>query len=665
MLCSDAPSVRWVRGAGWCGALGLVVVAVAWTARAEEDGPHACDAAEGPGCEAPSLPASSVTPRGAVLFVWPALKEPLYGDADAAPWRDALGRVRAGRAPDAGPRSEPRSEAALFLAADLTLLRAAAGGGDYESAATAYEHALREAPDFADAARAWFLLGQAELALGFTPEAGAAFRELVRRFPASPLLDDARLGQAAALRLRRRPREARRIVEAVLAHACGQVRCRAALEAAAETRAADTPAAAADAYRGVAGTCPELRALPGFPLDYAEALALAGDVDGARRVLAHAGHMPRAADDEARLRLLAGRLAADAAGARAEYEQALAQRPAPALAVEAKMRLALLEAERTPERTVQALADLAATPAPHALRAVVLGEAAEVAASAGRFEQALALLARAAALGPEGAAQAAGRRAEILARWLAALDAQGDAAGVATVYAAYTTEVEESAAPAGRATVAHALGRLGLHRAAFRVLGARADGPREPAVAVTLAEEAFASGDLGSARKLLARLEASGLRPDLAERTHRLGARVALAAGDLERAAAEATAADDLGVRAEVATALLGAPGGAAQASALLQAAPAPPASVLLTAAAAAAAEGAWNTAADTYARALAAGATAPERMRAAAGLVRIAHARGEPARATAALAALRATDDDLARRVGRALEKRGAGHGS
>src|SRR5207245_832727 len=99
-------------------------------------GARARDAAEGPGCEASSLPASSVTPRGAVLFVWPALKEPLYGDADAAPWRDALARVRAGRAPDAGPRSEPRSEAALFLAADLTLLRAAAGGGDYESAAT-------------------------------------------------------------------------------------------------------------------------------------------------------------------------------------------------------------------------------------------------------------------------------------------------------------------------------------------------------------------------------------------------------------------------------------------------------------------------------------------------------------------------------------------------
>src|SRR5207245_2319182 len=120
--------------------------------------------------------------------------------------------------------------------------------------------------------------------------------------------------------------------------------------------------------------------------------------------------------------------------------------------------------------------DLAATPAAHALRAVVLGEAAEVAARAGRFEQGLALLGRATALGADGMAQAEGRRAEILARWLAALDARGDAAGVATVYAAYATEVQ-NAAPADRATVAHALGRLGLHRAAVRVLATWACGP--------------------------------------------------------------------------------------------------------------------------------------------------------------------------------------------
>jgi len=63
MPCSRAPSVRRVRGAGCCGALVLVlvlvlvvvVVVVAGTARAEEDGPLARDAAEGPGREARSL----------------------------------------------------------------------------------------------------------------------------------------------------------------------------------------------------------------------------------------------------------------------------------------------------------------------------------------------------------------------------------------------------------------------------------------------------------------------------------------------------------------------------------------------------------------------------------------------------------------------------------
>src|SRR5439155_469688 len=97
-----------------------------------------------------------------------------------------------------------------------------------------------------------------------------------------------------------------------------------------------------------------------------------------------------------------GRGAAHRRGRARARERARAQKPAPARAVEAKMRLALLAAERTPERTVEALADLAATPAAHALRAVVLGEAAEVAARAGRFEQALALLGRAAALGADG-----------------------------------------------------------------------------------------------------------------------------------------------------------------------------------------------------------------------------------------------------------------------
>src|SRR5439155_1313642 len=76
-------------------------------------------------------------------------------------------------------------------------------------------------------ARGRFMLGQANLLLGFGPEAGAAFADLVRHDPQSPLAGDARLGQAAALRLRRRPTEARRLLDAVLAEASGALLCRA------------------------------------------------------------------------------------------------------------------------------------------------------------------------------------------------------------------------------------------------------------------------------------------------------------------------------------------------------------------------------------------------------------------------------------------------------
>src|SRR5439155_1098862 len=162
-------------------------------------------------------------------------------------------------------------------------LDASAGRGGWVEAATAYERALREAADFADAGRGWFQLGEARLALGFGPEAGAAFREVARRDGA--LRVDARVGEAAALRVRGRAR----------------------------------------------------------PL-----------------------------------------------GA------------SPALALEARMRAALLDASEHPDAAARALATLAAEPAPRALRAAILGEAAEAAARAGRFEDALGLLDRAAGLGRDG-----------------------------------------------------------------------------------------------------------------------------------------------------------------------------------------------------------------------------------------------------------------------
>src|SRR5207249_3173316 len=238
-----------------------------------------------------------------------------------------------------------------------------AGAGDYLAAVTGYERALREAPDFPDAARGRFMLGQANLLLGFGPEAGAAFADLVRHDPQSPLAGDARLGQAAALRLRRRPTEARRLLDAVLAEASGALLCRARGEEVAEARAAGSPAEAARAYRRLVAVCPAALQDPVTRGDYAEALAAAGD---------------------------------------------------------------------TAER-------------------------------AGRFEEALGLLERAATLGPEGAAQADGRRAEILGRWVAALGGADDAAGVAAVYAAYATDIDAAAAPEDALAIARALGRLGLH----------------------------------------------------------------------------------------------------------------------------------------------------------------------------------------------------------
>src|SRR6185295_12826581 len=102
--------------------------------------------------------------------------------------------------------------------------------------------------------RALFVLGQIDLALGLGPEAGIAFAELARRFPSSPLLLDARIGLASSLRLRRRTAEARALVDDVLAHASGEVGCRARREQAA---LASTPAAAVDAMRRLAEACPK------------------------------------------------------------------------------------------------------------------------------------------------------------------------------------------------------------------------------------------------------------------------------------------------------------------------------------------------------------------------------------------------------------------------
>jgi len=502
------------------------------------------------------------------------------------------------------------------------------------------------------------MLGQANLLLGFGPEAGAAFADLVRHDPQSPLAGDARLGQAAALRLRRRPTEARRLLDAVLAEASGALLCRARGEEVAEARAAGSPAEAARAYRRLVAVCPAALQDPVTRGDYAEALAAAGDRDAAQAVLAAA---PPPGDP--RLDLLAGRLAADAGdveAARTAYERVLGKRASDAVVTEAKMRLALLDAAGDPARATAALLGLAGEAQTPALRAALLGTAADTAARAGRFEEALGLLERAATLGPEGAAQADGRRAEILGRWVAALGGADDAAGVAAVYAAYATDIDAAAAPEDALAIARALGRLGLHPSAVLLLElARERSASRPEVEVALAEETLAAGDVAAARTVARRLLAGRLPAELLPRARAVAARAALATGDVAAAAELASGTMDAGLEADVGRALV-AGGNPAAACALV--APAvvdreAPARVLLVAGAAAAAEGVWDAASEAYDRALGAG-DGTERLEAAAGLARLALARGDRTAARSALARAGDLKDALVRRAASAADR-------
>src|SRR5207244_11310753 len=157
---------------------------------------------------------------------------------------------------------------------------------------------------------------------------------------------------------------------------------------------------------------------------------------------------------------------------------------------------------------------------------------------AGRCEGERGRLGRAARLGPEGAAQADGRRAEIIGRWVTALGAADDATGIAAVYAAYSTDIHASAAPEDALAIARALGRLGLHPSAVRLLGLVAErGTSRPEVELARAEETLAAGDAAAARRLASRLLAGQLPAEMLPRARAVAARAALAAAGLAAAA--------------------------------------------------------------------------------------------------------------------------------
>jgi len=236
------------------------------------------------------------------------------------------------------------------------------------------------------------------------------------------------------------------------------------------------------------------------------------------------------------------------------------------------------------------------------------------------------------------------------------------------VYAAYTTAIETRASAEERLSIGRALGALGLHAAAVRVLRRGAREPGGAALRAALAEEALASDDLDRARAAAARVLADLPRPDVATRARTVLARAALRAGNVDAAATIAAEGSDLELRAEIARALLPRPDGAARASALLLPLPTDddvPTDALLAAGGAALAESAWSLAAETYRRALAVAPDGPARAEAAAGLARAARGSGERAAAARALATLADVEDGrdaaLFRRVAATVAARGA----
>lgn len=569
-----------------------------------------------------------------VRMAWPDLEAPEYAHGDAMPLRDALARWRRDGTLPPVPPAVPASTAASYLRADTLLVRAAAGVENGLGAIAAYEHALRTAPDFRDAGRGYLALGFASLWMGLAPEGHAAFNLLVERLPASPEAPYARIGQAIALRARGRLDAARKALDTVSVGLEGDARCEAQLERGRQARAAGKAGAAAETLRRVATDCPQTIAMPDAFADYADAVAASGAREEAR-VLLGAARTPRSPEEDARLDLLRGELeaeAGDADAARLAYERVLGRKVARATRLEAEMRLALLGGTGDPRRRVARLEELSHEAAPVSLRAALLGEAAETLAASGRYEEAMLQLEQAATLGPEGQAQADGRRTELLGRWLARLRTEQDWPAMATVYAAYATDVRQVATPEDRRALADAFRRLGLAGPALSLLVADATS-RVPADRLVYAETALDAGADDDARAAVSRMEPRTLDPALAARLGHVRARLALRAGDVDAAATALDAYPDPALAADVATALLAVAD--EQAS-----------------------HGQWPAAAATYRRILGTAVGGAPRTAAAAGLARAALAQGDGGAAAVALDETASSGAELAKRAAAALAR-------
>jgi tetratricopeptide (TPR) repeat protein len=565
-----------------------------------------------------------------VRWIPPALDTALYADDACASLRDMLARWQTdGTAPDAPMPGVPGSAAAAHLAADALLVRAAMGQDDPLAAIAAYERAARDFPDFADAPRAQLMAGVMALWLELGPEASSSFGLFLDRFSGHALAPYARIAQATALRIRHRPKDAARALGAVLPSAAGDVRCEARLEEARQARDPAAPERAATLFRGLAIECPQTMTMPQVLRDHASALAAAGARGEARALLA-APRTSRGADEDAALDLLTGTLAQDDRDlntARIAYERVLGRRASKTFITEAEMRLAVLDG---PKRALDRIEKLAAEPGAPGVRASLLVEASRTELQAGHYQQALAVLDRATNVDPAIEGEADAQRALTFRTWVGNLAEVSDWTGIAVVYAGWSTQIHRLATADDRLVIAGAFERLGLPAVAADVMRVGVTSG-DPSARIAYAEVALRDADVPGARAAVVKIEPRKLDPALAARLGRVRARIALADGDLQGAETGLAAYPDAALAEEVARAQI-------------------------QAAETATSSGAWDDAIVMYRRVLGGTATGPTRTSAAAGLARVALARGDAALAAVALDEVTATGSPLARRIAAAI---------
>lgn len=580
-----------------------------------------------------------------VPFLSPDLNQPAYRVAAAEPFQALLARWMAGERPTNKLAPVPESPATAYLAADVMFLLAATDQEEWFRAIESYERALAADPTFFDAARAQMLVGLIHLHLQFAPEAEGAFTLVQRRYPTSPWVAWAGIYRASALRLRHHGQFARQALARAAAGATGAFACNARLEEVAQRRSEGRLADAATLFRELAATCPDTMRVPGRLLDYASVLAAAGLTGEARMVLS-APRERGAPVEEAELRLLAGRLAVtegDDEAARINFDAVVGLTVPDSYKTDADLQIVLMDAPRNPERALTALAGLERRRATPEVMSSVLGEHAALLARLGRYADALATVDRADDIGPVGRDEAQRRRGEILGSWIRMLRDRNDTSGIATVYAAYATVVHDVLTPSDRMIVTSALSELGMHAEAAR-LSMRSGERVPPELAIVLAEESLAAGDLTTARASARPLIVGTGSAEVKARARAVVGRVALADKDLEGATAGLAGMADPALRGDVARAWLAREDGTPRAwevlLPVLAAATPVPVDVLLLAGDVAAQVGAWTDAANAYSRAISAGAVGADRVRASAGLTRATAAGGDVRGAAAALAA-------------------------